>query len=157
MRYRAITGALVVFSLALLLLPAAPASAAGCGGPTLANVWQPSRLKVLATCKTVHGKVMKVQHEPDGDSHIEIQLDKGQAWLLGSVNHTKLNGRLMLEIVPADQPGCKTGQKVKFGVCTGRHIPTPKAGAHVTASGPWVIDTLHGWREIHPVKSLSVG
>ncbi|HEY4408381.1 MAG TPA: hypothetical protein VGO87_00750 [Acidimicrobiia bacterium] len=154
---RRLVGGLAAITLTLVLLPTAPASAATCSGPPLANVWQPSRLHVLAACKTVRGRVTKVQREPDGDSHIEVRLDPGQASLLNAANRSKLHGNLMLEIVPADQPGCVAGHKVKFGVCSGRHLATPKVGAQVTASGPYVVDTLHGWREIHPVKSLSIG
>src|SRR5439155_18463131 len=92
---------LAAFVSALALVPVVPAAAAGCGsGPTLANVWQRSRLRVLAACKTVHGKVEKVQREPDGDSHIEIRLDPGQTAFLNGVNRRKLHGNLMLEIVP---------------------------------------------------------
>jgi len=43
---------------------------------------------VLGPCKTVHGKVVKSQREPDGDSHIEVRLDPGQTAFLNGVNRT---------------------------------------------------------------------
>jgi hypothetical protein len=33
----------------------------------------------------------------------------------------------------------------------GGHLPKPKKGDHVTLVGAWVLDTEHGWQELHPV------
>jgi len=29
-------------------------------------------------------------------------------------------------------------------------------GDHIAIDGPWVLDTDHGWREIHPVDSIRI-
>ena len=74
----------------------------------------------------------------------------------------------MAEIVPADQPGCTPGQppplpptayrssSYDYGTCTGADIATPPMGAQVKATGPYVLDTDHGWMEIHPVWAVTV-
>ena len=132
-------------------------AASGCrSGNPLANVWSPGRLKVLSRCKTVSGTIVASDVQADGDGHYYMRVDKAYAGLLNKTNKAVHGGTLILEIVPADQPGCTKGHKVRFGTCTGRRIPTPKVGRHVTATGPFVVDTLHGWQEIHPVKGLSV-
>src|SRR5206468_1335184 len=37
-----------------------------------------------------------------------------------------------------------------YGNCTGANITAPNDGAHVAVTGPYVLDTAHGWMEIHP-------
>jgi hypothetical protein len=71
-------------------------------------------------------------------------------------------GGLHIEIVPADQPGCRKGDPIEhpqvagLGRCSGRHIPLPSAGQRVRVVGAYVTDTNNGWREIHPVWKLIV-
>jgi hypothetical protein len=36
-------------------------------------------------------------------------------------------------------------------IMPGQNLPIPDAGARVTFVGTWVLDTEHGWNEIHPV------
>jgi hypothetical protein len=36
------------------------------------------------------------------------------------------------------------------------HVTVPQEGQHITATGPYVLDTDHGWTEIHPVYSLTI-
>ena len=65
---------------------------------------------------------------------------------------------LILEIVPADQAGCTPDKPpptprdgADVGICTGANISPPEIGRHIAATGPHVLDTQHGWMEIHPV------
>lgn len=119
-------------------------AASGCRpGDPLANVWGPSRLKVLSPCTTVHGVIKSSSEQGDGDYHIGLRLDSGQT--------------IRIEIVPADQPGCTIGHKVRYGVCTGAHIRTPKSGTVVFVTGPKVKDTRTGDIEIHPVWQIRAG
>lgn len=133
--------------------------AGGCRtGDPLANVYHPYRLEVVRVCATVSGIVETVRHEPDGDYHFDLALDPPYAALVNSGNATYQHGYLVAEIVPADEPGCTPGQPPRppsgtydYGRCTGASTPVPSVGAHVSVTGPYVIDHEHGWAEIHPV------
>lgn len=150
--------------------PAAPAvggsaSASGCrAGNPLANVYHPSRLQVLAACKTVTGTVEGVRAETDGDEHVAVRLDAAYANLINAANTADQHGDLVVEIVPADEPGCKPGTPPRaahgsydYGVCTGADLTPPSVGRHISVTGPYVLDRDHGWMEIHPVWALQVG
>jgi hypothetical protein len=143
-------------ALAIPLVGAASARAAsGCrGGDPLANVWSPGRLKVLSNCKTVSGTVVASDVQVDGDGHYYLRVDKQYRSLLNKTNWATWGGTLILEIVPADQPGCVKGHKVTDGICTGAHLPKVKIGRHVTVTGPYVWDSYHKWNEIHPVWAI---
>jgi hypothetical protein len=104
---------------------------------------------------TVSGTVTGVRPESDGDSHIYLALDASYASSL------KLTS-LLLEIVPADKPGCTPGQPPRppsgsynYGICTGANESDPGVGSHITVTGPYVYDSNHDWNEIHPVWSIS--
>jgi hypothetical protein len=110
-------------------------------GDPLAGVYHPSRLVVKSRCRVAVGTVEVVRFEDyDGDVHIELRLDPGQDGLVSRGND-RIGGNLLLEIVPLDR---------------GR-VPTPRVGERVSAVGPLVDDTAHGWREIHPAWAISSG
>lgn len=100
----------------------------------LAGVYHPYRLRVLAPCRSVVGTVEAVRHEQDGDVHID--LDTGGA-LTNVVNGSEQGGSLLVEFMPRD----------------GGHLPVPSVGDHISLTGAWVLDTDHGWNELHPVWS----
>lgn len=138
----------------------APNPSACRSGNPLANVYHPYRLHVVDSCKTVTGRVAYVRHEDDGDMHINLRLDPKYANLLDARNRSAEHGDLVVEIVPADQPGCTAGKPPRpphgtydFGRCTGADIADPPVGAHIRVTGPYVRDNDHGWMEIHPVWS----
>jgi hypothetical protein len=145
--------AIICLALAVVIWPA-PAAATrpdGCrGGDPLENVRDPGRLKVLKRCVTATGKIHFAQREKDDDVHISLVLDRKYRYLLNDGNRRKHHGTLVVEIVPADQPGCRQGERVRYGTCTGADVHTPKRGERVRVTGPWVLDKPHGWREIHP-------
>jgi hypothetical protein len=129
--------------------------AASCRANPLANVYSPRRLRILDGCTTVSGVVDYVQHQDDGDFHIVLRVDPGFGRLL---NFKNVLGELVLEIVPADQPGCIPGEPpptpsdgANVGTCTGANLSPPEVGRHIAATGPHVLDAEHGWMEIHPV------
>ena len=110
-------------------------------GDPLAGVYHPSRLVVKSRCRVAIGTVEVVRFEAyDGDVHVELRLDPGQEGLVSRGNE-RLTGNLLLEIVPLDR---------------GR-VPVPRVGSRVSAVGPLVDDTAHGWREIHPAWAISSG
>jgi hypothetical protein len=136
-------GIFLFFALVALIahLPGRVEAASGCRPNPMANVWSPSRLKIISPCTTLQGTVRSTARQSDGDFHVEITLDSG--------------GRIRGEIIPADQPGCTTGAPVRYGVCTGAAIATPKAGSHISFTGPKVKDTRTGGTEIHPIWQLT--
>jgi hypothetical protein len=107
-----------------------------CAGPpdVLAGVYHPSRLHVLAACRTVAGEVMAISHEQDGDLHIGVDT-KGA--LINAVNRSKLHSELLVEFMPRD----------------GGHLPAPTVGDRISLKGAWVLDSNHGWQELHRVWS----
>ena len=154
-------------------IPAGPASntssSGHCrGGDPLANVYHPYRLEVRTSCITVTGTVAYTENEADGDVHINLSLPATETRLLNQANYTYERGELLVEIVPADEPGCTPGQppplsptaytssSYHYGICTGADIPTPPLGSEVSVTGPYVLDSDHGWTEIHPVWSVRI-
>jgi hypothetical protein len=136
-----------------------PPLGSGCRkGSPLANVYHPDRLLVISACKTVSGVIKSIRREPDGDIHFDLKLDPRYASLINQGNVTGQHGWLVAEIVPADEPGCTPGTPPKpvsgtynYGYCTGADITTPPIGTHASVTGPYVLDQLHSWMEIHPV------
>ncbi len=111
----------------------------GCRTKPLAGVYDPWRLHVLAPCLTVSGTVTYVKVEPDHDWHVSLKLDPGEPRLTNWANRVKKDGDLVLEVIPMDQS----------------RIAAPKVGEHITVTGAYVLDMIHGWREIHPVWRLN--
>jgi hypothetical protein len=130
--------------------PVETTSASVCAGkdPT-ANVYHAYRLVLITPCMTVTGTVATVRHEPDGDVHIGLRLDAGQEALINDKNRTGQGGNLVLEIICS---GTVTQADAVTACSTYTNmIQTPTVGAHITVTGPYVLDTTHGWTEIHPV------
>jgi hypothetical protein len=150
-----------------LTKPAAMSGRCRSGAP-LANVYHADRLEVRSACLTVTGTVAVIRSEDDGDLHFNLTLPAAEAHLLDAANYSDEDGQLVAEIVPADQPGCPPGQlpplpptayrsaSYSYGTCTGSDVATPPVGAQVSISGPYVLDSDHGWMEIHPVWSVTV-
>jgi hypothetical protein len=144
---------------------APPRLAAGhCDPVLMRHVYHPARLKVLAPCKTVTGVVDFIRiPEPDGDTHVNIKLDPGQQRLIhrpgvtpGSsqdYNNTRWQlGDLVTEPIcqhQVIQPDAKAA-------CAGFRDPIqiPPVGSHVQVTGVYVLDTDHGWTELHPVSTI---
>lgn len=131
-------------------------------------MYHPYRLKVIKACLSVTGTVAHLQREDDGDLHVDLALPPDESHLLDQANYSHEGGQLVTEIVPADQPGCTPGQppplpptayrspSYNYGLCTGADITTPAVGSEVEVTGPYVLDSDHGWMEIHPVWALTV-
>jgi hypothetical protein len=146
----------------VLAAPAASGAKNACRSDPLANVYHPSRLQVISPCSTVSGIVESVRHEDDGDYHFDLALDSKYQSMLVDGNNTEQHGWLVVEIVPADESGCVKGEPPRpasgtydYGVCTGANLQRPTLGQHVWVTGPYVIDTFHGWAEIHPAWAIS--
>ena len=129
-------------------------AASGCDASLWNHVYNPKRLKRLAPCLTVTGVITESSADDDGDQHFLLRLDPGQDKLVNKRNRKKKGGDIVLEIVCANPT---TMKKVK-SACAGytNAIPIPAVGAHVRATGTYVIDSHNGWAEIHPVSKLQV-
>jgi hypothetical protein len=129
-------------------------------GDPLANVYRPGRLQVIEPCKTVTGTVMTFTRdsgEGDGDLKFTLKPDPEFANVVNEINQRDQYGYLVVEIVPADQPGCSPGRPPRpreedrdYGICTGANVTLPEPATHVAVTGPLVLDRPHGWMEIHP-------
>jgi len=140
-------------------------------GQPLAGVYLPSRLHVKKRCVTVTGIVDCLRREPDGDVHIELRLTRAYRRLLTPANafqrcphHT--GPHLVVEIIPQrEQLPFLDNSASLAGFVTPR---APPAGARITVTGPYVLDTnaLHdlivpgrnvaGWAEIHPAWNITL-
>jgi hypothetical protein len=103
---------------------------------------------------SVTGTIEESDADADGDQHFLLKLDQGQDTLVNKRNDKKKGGDIVLEIVCANPT---TMKKVK-SACAGytNPIAIPAVGAHVRATGTYVIDSHNGWAEIHPVSKLEV-
>jgi hypothetical protein len=108
---------------------------------TLAGVYHPDRLVVLDPCQKASGVIRDVRDEEDGDLHILVLLDGPYRRLLNAGNYSQQHGWLVVEFMARDAG----------------HLPEPNSGARITIWGAWVLDTDHGWREIHPVYKMRLG
>jgi hypothetical protein len=114
-------------------------------------------LKVLDPCKHAAGIVVDVAHEDDGDYHVWFKVDAGYEYLLNPNNHFQARPALLGEITPdcplsTNPPDAKSAAR-----CPKSPLPIPEIGDHIQVKGPWVLDTNHGWREIHPVDWIQIG
>jgi hypothetical protein len=98
--------------------------------------------------------VDRVIVEADGDYHIRLGLDTPYQNLTNSVNNSDQYGDLVLEIVCANT----VTQTDAIDACQNytSHVTVPQEGQHIVATGRYVLDTDHGWTEIHRVYSLAI-
>jgi len=131
-------------------------TASTCSDPysTQNHIYNPDRLVVYKDCQTVSGTVDRVIVEADGDYHMRLRLDAIYRNLTNSVNDSDQYGDLVLEIVCANT----VTQIDAMDACQNyvNKITVPQEGEHIVATGPYVLDTAHGWTEIHPVYSLTI-
>lgn len=109
-------------------------------GDPMEGVYAPARLKILDPCLTVSGVVRDdIEHAEDGDVTFGLYLsDADKTKLINGVNVANYDSALHIEIVPEDQA----------------RVATPKPGDHITVTGPWVTDLVHGHNEIHPAYKI---
>ena len=129
-------------------------AAIDCDTSVWRHVYNPTRLTVVDICKTVTGVIEESSADGDGDQHMLLKLDAGQAGLLTEKNIQKKQGDLIIEAVCVNNTTLgKVGDACKGYV---NKIQPPALGAHVKVSGSYVIDTHNGWAEIHPITKIEV-
>jgi len=136
--------------------PSAPQAGKCRSGPPEAGVHNPDRLQVLDPCKHAEGVVVDVAHEDDGDYHVWFTADVGYEYLLNSDNHFQAKPAMLAEITPGCPASTNPPDAQSAARCPKSNLPIPKLGDHVALDGPWVLDTDHGWREVHPVDSIQI-
>ena len=117
----------------------------------------PDRLQVLSPCRHAAGVVVDVAHEDDGDYHIWFKVDPGYESLLNGENHFQAQPAMLAEVTPDCRPNSNPKDAAAAAKCPKSDLPIPVIGEHISVDGPWVLDTDHGWREIHPVDSIKLG
>ncbi len=126
-------------------------------GPPEAGVHNPDRLQVLNPCAHAAGTVVDVAHEDDGDYHVWFTPDPAYAYLMNSENHFQAKPAMLGEITPDCPPTSHPADAHAAAKCPRSSLPVPVIGEHISMDGPWVLDTDHGWREIHPVDAIQIG
>lgn len=115
-------------------------------------MYNPSRLQTISSCVTVSGIASRTIQEADGDLHVWLTLDKSSTSYSNSPNIH--NGDLVVEIVCV-YPITQSDAVAACGNYR-NNVTLPSEGDHITVNGPYVLDTLHNWYEIHPVYSLTI-
>lgn len=117
-------------------------------------VYNPERLQILDSCKTVTGTIEESNADEDGDQHMLLKLDAGQENLLTERNMKKKEGDLVIEAVCINA----ISRKKVGDACTGyiNKVQLPAVGDHVSVSGSYVIDSHNGWAEIHPITKVEL-
>lgn len=117
----------------------------------------PDRLHMLDPCRHAAGTVVDVAHEDDGDYHVWFTPDAGYAQLMNSEDHFQARAAMLAEITPDCPAGSKPADAHAASLCPRTRLQVPVIGNHISVDGPWVLDTDHGWQEIHPVDSIQIG
>ena len=117
------------------------------------------RLTVINSCITVTGTVEAALREADGDRHIRLRVDAKYKKLLNARNMLGEKGFLVVE--PVCELTVTQPDTLQEGVCQNFHpnlYRTSMHGKHVSVTGAYIEDQSpnHGWREIHPVTSITV-
>jgi hypothetical protein len=132
----------------------APPASSVCRNPA-EHVYHPYRLQVRNPCMTLSGVVDRIKDEPDGDYHVRLRLDPQFASLIDTANLVQQAGDLILE------PVCihAITQADAVSACAGftNTMTVPPRGTHVIATGAYVLDTDHGWMELHPLWDIHRG
>jgi hypothetical protein len=139
------------------------------------HVWYPARLQVIDRCRVVTGVVENISIRGDGDEHISLKLDPEYTNLLNQKNIDEQYGDLVLEVIckspirKMDEFIACTKEDVNeeghikvigacvlaFNACNGfKQDFDIHVGEHIKVTGAYVLDSEHGWNEIHPITSI---
>jgi hypothetical protein len=119
------------------------------------HIYNPARLQVVDTCKSVIGVIESKRVEKDGDYHIRVKLDPQFSNLINSANIKNQFGDLVVEPICVN----KVTQADAISACQNfrQNISIPPISSHVNITGSYVLDKEHGnWAEIHPVTSITI-
>jgi hypothetical protein len=57
---------------------------------------------------------------------------------------------------PSPVSACGSGPPLAGIYQPDRMLTVPSAGQRIAIDGTWVLDTNHGWREVHPVDAIVI-
>jgi len=136
--------------------PAPPPATPQCDPTLWSHVYDPTRLHVSNSCQTVTGVIVNEHGSDDGDIDMQLTLDPPFTNLLNKGNIANLGGNLNVEAIC--QAPIHPDIPAAFGACGDFKGSTfiPPVGAHVQVTGSYVLDTNHGWMEIHPASVISI-
>jgi hypothetical protein len=126
----------------------------GCDPALWQHVYHAYRLHVISACRTATGTVEDVRQEPDGDTHILLKPDPQYAGLVNAGNAEREHGDLVLETICAGDVSQADAVTACHGFTPG--VRSVSAGDRIRVTGSYVLDTDHGWMEIHPVSRIAV-
>lgn len=128
----------------------APAPGSRCTASLWQHIYHTARLHVISPCRTLAGTVREVIREADGDVHVWIVPDPAYVTLARGGIHGWMTAEIICHgsVIQADA----------VAACAGYSSPltVPVTGDHVKVTGSYVLDTDHGWTEIHPVSKISI-
>jgi hypothetical protein len=152
------------------------ANMTSCDESLWSHVWYPPRLQVIERCRVVTGIVENISIRGDGDEHISLKLDPEYTNLVNQKNIDEQHGYLVLEIIcknpirrmdeliactKEDTEDTEGHIKVigacvlAFNACNGfKQDFEVNVGEHIRVTGAYVLDSEHGWNEIHPITSI---
>jgi len=132
-----------------------PTANAQCDASLWPHMHDVQRIKIVTACQTVTGVIATVGSSDDGDIDMQLTLDPAFRNLLNNGNITKLNGNLQIEAicqapVHPDVPDAQRTCANFSGT-----VPIPAVGTQVRVTGVYVLDSDHGWMEIHPISVMT--
>lgn len=110
--------------------------------------------------------ILSSHREPDGDLHVRLRVNADQhdprgGRFTNAVNDEQQAGALVLEPVcegPVTQPDAVSTCRGWGGADPTNPfgLPPLTLGSHVKVTGPWVLDSEHGWLQLHPLEHAEV-
>jgi hypothetical protein len=136
--------------------PSAPTPAAAaapqCDASLWSHVYLPSRLTVMAACQTMTGIVVSQHTNDDGDIDMRVSPDAPFLGLLNAANQGTLQVEAICQTtIEPNRPQAAVSCKGFTGT-----VQIPPVGALVQVTGTHVLDTNHGWMEIHPASVITI-
>ncbi|HEY6323428.1 MAG TPA: hypothetical protein VJA16_17950 [Thermoanaerobaculia bacterium] len=130
--------------------PTVDLPAGDCDADLWRHVYRADRLRVIARCTAVDGRVDSLDRGSDGDLH--IALDPDHASVLNLVNAVHGHRELVVEVICEHTP---TGRDAAAACAAfSAQVTVPKVGDRVRVTGAYVTDRETGWNEIHPTTRI---
>jgi hypothetical protein len=144
-----------LFSMARLRYPGKPtmeSPAEDCDADLWRHVYRADRLRVIARCTSVDGRITSLDRGQDGD--LQIALDPDHASVLNLVNAIHGHRELVVEVICEHTPAA--GDAAAACAAFAAQVTVPKVGDRVRVTGAYVTDRETGWNEIHPATRIEI-
>lgn len=121
-----------------------------CNAELWNHIGEPERLRMIASCTAVEGRVVSLRRAADGDVHIELDPYNKSVLNLANVMHT--HGHLVVEIICEHNPEDAGSAAACSGLTS--QVLIPRVNDYIRVTGSYVTDREYGWNEIHPVTRI---